>query len=231
MDKYNNYLEYALGAGEQSKQKVIQFRKNYSSFLPKDKNANILDIGPGKGELLSYLASKNYVNIEAVDISKSVVDYIQKLNFKCTLTADLVEFLGDKKGRYSVITMCDVVEHIPKDKILLIVSSIYNSLEEGGILIIQVPNMQSIVANIFMYDDFTHEAGYTERSLTQMLKMCGFSSIHCYGFEFLGNGVKAKIHRFSRSIFWFFIKIYRNINGTMPHKILHPVFFSIAKKC
>ena len=231
MDKYNNYIEYALGAGEQSKQKILQFKKNYSPFLPKDINSAILDIGPGKGEMLSFLAGNNYTNIEAVDISESVVNYIQNLNFKCTLTTDLSEFFKNRNDKYSVITMCDVVEHIPKDQILTIISSIYNSLEENGILIVQVPNMQSVVANIFMFDDFTHEAGYTERSLTQMLRMCGFSSIRCHGFDFLGNGLKAKIHSFFRTILWFFVKLYRNINGTMPHKILHPVFFAVATKC
>ena len=231
MDKYNNYIEYALGAGEQSKQKILQFEKNYSQIFPDNKDIQILDIGPGKGEMLSYLAKNGYLNIEAVDISESVVNFIRKLNFNCTLATDLTGFLETKQKKYSVITMCDVVEHIPKDDILPIISSVYNSLEEGGIFIVQVPNMQSIVANIFMYDDFTHEAGYTERSLTQMLRMCGFSSIHCYGFEFLGLGFKAKIHRFIRSILWFFVKLYRNINGTMPHKILHPVLFAIAKKC
>lgn len=230
MDKYIDYIEHALDGGEPSRQKITQFIKNYSVYLPEDKNCNILDIGPGKGEMLMTLSSFGFANIEAVDISQSIVDYVKNLNFKCTLSTDIVAFLQDKKKYYSLVTMCDVVEHISKDEILRIITTIYNSLKENGILIVQIPNMQSIVAPIFMYDDFTHEAGYTERSLIQMLRMCGFSSVECFGFEFLDNGIKSKIHFFLRSILWFFEKVRRKINGTMPHKIMHPVFFAIARK-
>lgn len=230
MDKYRNYIEHALDGGEPSRLKIAQFIKNYSVYFPKDKNSNILDIGPGKGEMLMTLSSLGFTNMEAIDISQSVVDYVENLNFKCTISTNTVAFLQNKKEYYSLVTMCDVVEHISKDEILNMITTIYSSLKKDGILIVQMPNMQSIVAPIFMYDDFTHEAGYTERSLIQMLKMCGFSSIECFGFEFLDNSIKSKIHYYLRAILWFFEKIRRKINGTMPHKIMHPVFFAIARK-
>jgi SAM-dependent methyltransferase len=230
MDKYDNYIVTALGEGGQHKPKIRQFERNYARYFP-SKNTKVLDIGPGKGEMITCLSNFGFSAIEAVDISSSVVDFLKGIGYKNVyLTSNIVDFLKEQVNTYSLITMCDVVEHIPKDKILDVISAVYNSLKENGLLIVQVPNMQSITSNIFMYDDFTHEAGYTERSLTQMLTLCGFSTIQCKGFEFLDTSFRSKIVRILRSALWFIVKITRNINGTMPHKILHPVFYAIAKK-
>jgi 2-polyprenyl-3-methyl-5-hydroxy-6-metoxy-1,4-benzoquinol methylase len=230
MNPYDNYIHTALGNGAQSKQKIALFRKNYQQYLSKDKSIRILDIGPGKGEMLTMLSESGYSNIEAIDISKSVVDYIQLLGYKVTLATDLCEFLKANQNSFALITMCDVLEHIPKNQTIMIIEAIKDALTEDGTVIIQVPNMQSIVANIFRYDDFTHEMGYTERSLIQALSIASFKQIQCYGFEMLGNTLFAKIHYFIRSLLWFCIITVRKINGYMPHKILHPVFFAIVKK-
>jgi 2-polyprenyl-3-methyl-5-hydroxy-6-metoxy-1,4-benzoquinol methylase len=230
MNKYNNYLTLALGSDGQSEKKIEQFNNNYSRFFPENKSANILDIGPGKGEMLSCLNKQGFSNIEAVDISESVADFIEKLGYKCSLTNDLVAFLAENSNKYDLITICDVVEHIPKDQTLGIMRAVYDALADRGTLIVQVPNMQSMVADIFRYDDFTHETGYTERSLAHMLTLCGFTLIQCYGFEFLDKSFKSQIHSMMRATLWFFLLKLRKLNGTMPHKIMHPVFFAVVKK-
>jgi SAM-dependent methyltransferase len=228
MDIYENYITIGLGAGVQSVSKIRQFEKNYNRFFPKNKGANILDIGPGKGEMLSCLSGLGYTNLQSVDISASVVHFIKELGFRSFLANDLPTFLKEQK--YDLITMCDVVEHIPKDQIVEIMSAVHNALTKDGILIVQVPNMQSITANIFMFDDFTHQAGYTERSLEQLLKLAGFSSVECHGFDYLGNGLKSKIQSIMQKCLWASIKMIRKINGTMPHRLLHPVFFAVVRK-
>ena len=229
INQYDNYLNTALGSDVQSEQKIVLFRKNYMQFLPKNKSIKILDIGPGKGEMLTMLSKAGYKNMEAVDISNSVVEYIKSIGYKITFTNDLCDFLNAHLNTFSLITMCDVLEHIPKNQTLKIMETLKSALTENGILIIQVPNMQSIVANIFRYDDFTQEMGYTERSLIQMLSIVGFKHIQCYGFEMLEDTLAAKIHYFIRSLLWFCIITIRKINGYMPHKILHPVLFAIVK--
>jgi SAM-dependent methyltransferase len=230
MNEYDNYLTLALGTGGQSKSKLKQFENNYTRFLPENKTAKILDIGPGKGEMLSYLDKHGFSNIEAVDISESVVGYVTQFGYKISLIDDLASFLITNADTFDMVTMCDIVEHIPKKQILDVMNAAHNALKTNGILIVQVPNMQSVTANIFRYDDFTHEMGYTERSLTQMLKICGFSSIRCYGFEWFDKSFISKIKSIIRTVFWFFVKKMRKINGTMPHKIMHPVFFAVAEK-
>jgi SAM-dependent methyltransferase len=228
MDIYENYINIGLGAGPQTVAKIRQFEKNYKRFFPADKEDGILDIGPGKGEMLTCLKELGYTNLQAVDISASVVHYIKDLGFNGFVANDLPTFLKGQK--YSLVTMCDVVEHIPKNQIVEILTAVRKALTEDGILIVQVPNMQSITANIFLYDDFTHETGYTERSLAQMLKLAGFSSVECYGFDFLGTNLKSKIQSVLQKCLWSLIRGVRKINGTMPHRLLHPVFFAVVRK-
>lgn len=230
MDIYRNYINIGLGAGIQSEAKIKQFEKNYSRFFPKDKEASILDIGPGKAEMLTCLSKNGFSDIQAVDISASVIDFVKGLGYKAFLTDNLTNFLHENTQQYSLITMCDVIEHISKSQIIDIMSAVRNVLHDDGFLIVQIPNMQSITSNIFLYDDFTHETGYTERSLIQMLTLSGFSSIECYGFDFLDNSFKSRVQYVLRNLLWFFVRIARNINGTMPHKILNPVFFAVVKK-
>ncbi|MCX6307673.1 MAG: class I SAM-dependent methyltransferase [Bacteroidia bacterium] len=228
MDIYENYINIGLGAGTQSVSKIRQFEKNYKRFFPADKEVGILDIGPGKGEMLSCLSGLGHTNLQAVDISASVIHFIKELGFNGYLANDLPSFLKGQK--YTLITMCDVVDHIPKHQVVEIMSAVRKALTEDGLLIVQVPNMQSITANIFLYDDFTHESGYTERSMTQLLKLAGFSSVECYGFDFLDNSLKSKIQSLMQKCLWFFVKSARKINGTMPHRLLHPVFFAVVRK-
>lgn len=228
MDIYENYINIGLGSGAQTVSKIRQFEKNYKRYFPKDKGADILDIGPGKGEMLSCLSGLGYTNLQAVDISASVVHFVKELGFNGFLANDLPTFLKGQK--YSLLTMCDVVEHIPKDQIVEIMSAVRKALTEDGVLIVQVPNMQSITANIFMFDDFTHQTGYTERSLAQMLHLAGFSTVECHGFDFLDNGPKSKLQSMMQKCLWFFVRSARKINGTMPHRLLHPVFFAVVRK-
>jgi 2-polyprenyl-3-methyl-5-hydroxy-6-metoxy-1,4-benzoquinol methylase len=159
IDEYKNYLTIALGSDGQSKLKLEQFTNNYARFFPENRDSKILDIGPGKGEMLSCLDKHGFSNIEAIDISESVVEFVTHLGYKVSLVDDLAAYLIANSGTFDLITMCDVVEHIPKHQILAIMKAVRNALKKNGRLIVQVPNMQSITANIFRYDDFTHEMG------------------------------------------------------------------------
>jgi 2-polyprenyl-3-methyl-5-hydroxy-6-metoxy-1,4-benzoquinol methylase len=228
MDIYNDYINIGLGAGKQTEAKIRQFETNYKRYFPADKSVAVLDIGPGKGEMLTCLKNLGYSRIQAVDISASVVEYVQGLGFEGHVANDLPTFLSGKK--YGLITLCDVVEHIPKNQIVGIMVAVRDALTEGGTLIVQVPNMQSITANLFLYDDFTHETGYTERSLLQMLRLAGFTEAECRGFDFLDNSVKSKIQSVMQKVLWSFVRLGRKINGTMPHRLLHPVFFAVVRK-
>lgn len=227
---FDNYLDSVFGEHKQAEFKIKQFKKNYSHFFPKNKNVSILDIGPGRGEMLTCLKNEGYNNMKAIDISSSITEFCIKLGYDCELIDNTQHYLTEHKQNYDLITMCDVLEHIPKPQVLDLLISLKDALADGGIVIIQTPNMQTPDASLYRYYDFTHEVGYTEQSLYQILQTAGFSKIDFFGFEYLDDSFKSKIHFIIRKIYWLWVMIKRKINGNIPHKILYPSFFAIAKK-
>jgi cyclopropane fatty-acyl-phospholipid synthase-like methyltransferase len=58
MSVYDTYFSKHLHAqsNTNASSKVKWISKNYSKYLPLDKGGKILDIGPGNGDLIKYLA-------------------------------------------------------------------------------------------------------------------------------------------------------------------------------
>lgn len=105
------------------------------------------------------------------------------------------------------------------------------SSKDGGLLIIQTPNLQAPDGQLHRYNDFTHEVGYIEHSLQQVLMVAGFKDIKFGGFEEFAIGVwKEKILKILRKFYWFYVKKVRLINGNLNPDILTPVFFAVVKK-
>lgn len=129
-----------------------------------------------------------------------------------------------------MITMIDVVEHIPKNELAAFIKAAYEALLPGGKVIIQTPNMQAPGAALTRYHDITHEVGLDERSLGQLLKISGFRSFEFHGYEeYFGNSPQRILRRLLRRGYQSAVRLCRNINGTQNKSILHPVFFVVAR--
>ena len=153
------------------------FDQAYKGYLPSEKTANILDFGCGCGHFLFYLKKKGYTNVLGVDISKSQVDYCRRHVFANVREIDGMTFLFGKKEHYDVIAAHDVQEHIPKADILEFLRLTRQALRPGGVFITRVPNMSNPFGLDARYSDFTHEIGFTEKSLFQVLWSAGFRDI------------------------------------------------------
>lgn len=147
---------------------------NYGKFLPENKNANILDIGCGAGHFLYFLKKKGYKNILGIDISPEQVAFCKEKNISEEIElADAFEFLKNKINYYDAIISNDVIEHIPKDKIIDFLILINNALKSKGLFFARTPNLGHPLAIYSRYKDFTHEIGFTDKSLYQVLWVAG----------------------------------------------------------
>jgi 2-polyprenyl-3-methyl-5-hydroxy-6-metoxy-1,4-benzoquinol methylase len=226
---FDTYIDNAFDGHHQAEFKFYQFALNYKKFFPSDKRAYLLDIGVGRGEMLSCMRELGYTNYGGIDISPSTVRFCQSIGLNCKEVDDAVNFLQKHKDTYSLITLLDVLEHIKKENVVDFLSAIGQALKPGGIIIIQVPNMQAPDSQLHRYNDITHEVGYIEHSLQQVLLVAGFERIIFYGFEtFCSNDIKTNIIKILRYLYWKLIRFNRSINGNLNPKILHPVLFSVA---
>lgn len=228
---FNDYIKNSFGEYKQGEFKFHQFEQNYKIYFPENKNAKLLDIGIGRGEMLSCYKNWGYKNYLGIDISPDTIGFCKSLGLNCQLVDDSSAFLKENIEQYDLITLIDVLEHIPRENVISFLKDIRNSLVENGTLIIQVPNLQAPDGHLHMYNDITHFVGYIEHSLSQVLIASGFNKFHFQGFEeLIGNSGKIKRHKFYRKIYWKVVRITRGINTNINPLILHPVFSAIVKK-
>lgn len=153
------------------------FEREYSDILPNNKHASILDVGCGMGHFVSYLRHKGFQNVIGVDHSAEQVKCCLSAGLPVIQIDDVFEFLKSQKNTFDLIMMSDVLEHFDKDEVVQVLEDLRDALKEGGALVLRVPNMSSIYGLHGRYIDFTHEVGFTESSLNQVLMCTGFTLI------------------------------------------------------
>ena len=203
----------------------LDYEINYGKFLPKDKDAKILDIGCGAGHFLYFLNKKGYENFQGIDISSQQVDFCKKNISEQVEKADIHDFLENKDNLYDAIAANDLLEHIPKDKTIRFLILANKALKANGVFLIKTPNLGNPFAIFSRYKDFTHTIGFTEKSLYQILWVAGFRNIQILPFQERGFARKAfvgLIHFFLRKLFWY--------QGFVAPGILSPVLVAVAKK-
>lgn len=58
--------------------------------------------------------------------------------------------------------------------------AVHRALKPGGRFLVHVPNGQVIFSGNIMYGDLTDQTAFTQISIRQLLRICGFDQISCY---------------------------------------------------
>ena len=183
---------------------------HYKKFLPKEKIANILDVGCGEGGFIYWLQTLGYLNLKGVDISLQQVEAARTLGLKNVFCEDLKITLS-QGAKYDLIIARDILEHFRKDEVVEILDLSYNSLNPGGCLLLQVPNGMGLFYTEIFYGDFTHENAYTTSSLTQILSKAGFENVCCFPVSPAPLGVKSTIRRMLWSLYISWVKTLKSL--------------------
>lgn len=184
-EKYMSHL--ARCQGEDPSSAIRYYRLNFGGVLPVNKDARILDIGFGMGKFLYFLKTSGYENISGLEICREEYEYVRKsICEDVVLTEDTLAWLNESKDKWDCISMLDVIEHLPKPQVIPILSSIRERLNPGGHLIIRTDNMSGLTGLFQRYMDFTHESGFVEHSLREVLEMAGFIEITIFGEKYGG---------------------------------------------
>ncbi len=180
-DIYDNYGDHykRLGISPEGLTAILSNPSEFAldeAWLPKDLKANILDIGCGWGSFLLGLWATGYRNLFGVDMSPSQCETArQALPADIKITCDdAVSFLEKIEKRFDLITLISVIEHVPVEQAIHLLSQCAQSLNPGGAVLVKTPNMGNILSGYGRYIDLTHVTGYTEWSLYQLLELSGF---------------------------------------------------------
>ncbi len=227
---YDRYLDVNFATREPNGFKPHWFAHNYKSLLPSDPATPMLDVGPGLGEWLDCLKVWGYTNAVGIDLSPQVVEHCGARGHSVELVADSLGWLDAHAGQFGVITLLDVLEHVPRDATVALLAALRRALAPGGKLIVQVPNAQNPDGLLYRYGDFTHTAGFTEYSLAEVFRAAGFGRWRFAGFEFMPwKGKKATLVRFLRAIYYRWVHLRRTLDANLDPDVLNPVMFAVAE--
>jgi SAM-dependent methyltransferase len=162
-------------------QRIDEVAEEYRSFLPREKDAAILDIGFGDGWFMAACLKLGYRNVCGAEYAPENKPYLSDWNVRLyKIESEIGEFLAGHPAEYDFIHMSHVIEHIPKYSLLWIVDALYRALKKGGTLFLRTPNMEGPCANSSYYVTLTHEYGFSGSNLRSLLSVCGFDDIRLH---------------------------------------------------
>lgn len=141
-------------------------------YRPCPKAMNILEVGCGTGSNLSLL--QRYGTVDAVepdDIARDHASRSSGIKVKGGYLPDGVEL---EDGRYDLIVMFDVLEHIPDDRGAL--ALLHRKLAPGGRMLVTVP----AIPWLWSAHDVAHhhQRRYTRDGLLEVFRQTHFTPIH-----------------------------------------------------
>lgn len=173
--------------------------------FPADRESRIVDLGCGHGAIVHFAQEARYRNTVGVDGSSQQVEAAKRLGIRGVEHGDIMPYLsGLPDGSQDVVLSFDVIEHFTKDEVIPFVDSVRRVLVPSGIWILHTCNGEALFGSRVRYGDFTHEIGFTQASMGQLLMSSGFDPVVSFEDQPVPHGVKSALR-------WLLWKIIRNI--------------------
>lgn len=152
-DFYLNFENKFRGSEKDIADRLKEYLPYFKKIKKITNNKPVLDIGCGRGELLSLL-NDNEIDALGVDLNKSMVDECNKKGLKA-VQADAIEFLAKSKPeQFSAICGFHIIEHVEFGDLLNMFTVAYRALDDSGFALFETPNPAnlSVGANTFYFD-------------------------------------------------------------------------------
>jgi 2-polyprenyl-3-methyl-5-hydroxy-6-metoxy-1,4-benzoquinol methylase len=149
-----------------------QFRKKGISSL---RGLAVLDVGAGFGFLVAEF-QKLGARARGLELSKAACGFARD-RLGVDVTSVGLGQVGSDGERFDLITVCDVIEHLPRPRELL--SRCRELLKPNGWLTIKTDNFGSLVARVMGLDFYRltpveHISLFTPVTLRELALRCGF---------------------------------------------------------
>lgn len=194
------------------------------------KDSYILDFGCGFGQTIKAITQlsnklhKEFI-IQGIDICNEAINFCRSNNLDVFKCENILTFKPQNK--FDFIIMTHVLEHLPKDQIIPILTHFKkNILKADGKIYIAVPNAQSNTGCYWAYEDFTHNTLFTAGSLLYVGKMSGFKRFNFLDTECLesSKGIKKQIRKFFLKLYKLNLIFWNRITASSFHKPSPQIF-------
>ncbi|MBP7964026.1 MAG: class I SAM-dependent methyltransferase [Caldilineaceae bacterium] len=173
-DLENRYYAYLRQQSLSSTESLLGVLRFYLPYL--EQSHRVLDIGCGHGEFLEMLTAAGHEAV-GMDIDPGMVAACRAKGLDVT-EADVLEWLPTQAGRFDAIFSSNVMEHLPAPVVAQVIRAAHGALRPGGLLLIGVPNPESIVVQLHeFWRDATHVRLYSNQLLAFFFADAGFEAI------------------------------------------------------
>jgi 2-polyprenyl-3-methyl-5-hydroxy-6-metoxy-1,4-benzoquinol methylase len=181
------YGQYAAQAGWRLEKAARQLRELQT--ISGVTSGRALDLGSGYGYFRAALAAAAYEH-EGIEISLHARKVAEKLYGFSTMGGTLDDYGTEFAGRYQLITLWDVIEHVA-DPVLLL-GRVAACLAPGGVVAIKTPNLDCPEAEVFgpYYHSLKREhlVYFTPKSLEQAARLAGLRTLQVSSSSHLLSG-------------------------------------------
>lgn len=161
-------------SASQSQVRLIEQRKN---------NARLLDVGCGEGFFLFNASRAGYMT-KGVELSQDAAEYARR-EFHLDVDAKPFEELGFPDNCFDIITLWQVLEHVPYPLVML--TEAHRILKRGGLLALSTPDIRGMPARIlgrrWWNIRMLHINQFTTGTLTAVLQRTGFHDISSVSYK------------------------------------------------
>jgi 2-polyprenyl-3-methyl-5-hydroxy-6-metoxy-1,4-benzoquinol methylase len=194
-DYFNNtqfgYENYELNA----RLRIMTFEKWYSLIVPflGKKQERALDIGCAAGDFIEVMMRNGWKDAEGIELDPTMIALLRKKNILVSTTPlEKIEM----NGKYDLITLFDVIEHLPG--LSEAFQKLHDILEPDGTIALITPDYSSAQRKLFgkrwfQFKPYEHIQYFTPTTLARALKPHGLKIVHhsasgqCADAEFLGS--------------------------------------------
>ena len=175
--KYESWTEVLLVSEQE---RVDRLKFIYGLDLVENnitQKKKIVDIGAGSGLFLETAREKDW-DVSGVEFNQKAVESIRSKNIE-VFDQPLEDGIY-KENSVQVVTLWEVLEHINHPNIFL--KQVWNILEESGILLICVPNINALVTRLLhekarTFGGSSHVNFFSIKTLSQIVEKVGFKVI------------------------------------------------------
>jgi O-antigen chain-terminating methyltransferase len=165
------FAERFRGSEEDIRQRVEMYAERFRQHAP------VLDIGCGRGEMLEVFREHG-IGARGIDLSEDSIAVCRSKGLDAEV-ADLFSYLREiPDATLRGIVCCQVVEHLPPERLPELMQLAHAKLRPGGLIAIETPNPEclAIFATHF-YLDPTHRHPIPPALLSFYLEEAGFGQV------------------------------------------------------
>ncbi|UCC94919.1 MAG: methyltransferase domain-containing protein [Candidatus Omnitrophota bacterium] len=173
--KANDLWLDVLMSSTESKARYELYERYFEELEKNTAHRTLMDVGCSIGDLL-VVAKRRSWRAQGFDLSKKAVDFARNTRGLNVHLGKLEDF-GFKANSLPVITLTGVLEHLNRPREILY--RIRNLLSADGVILVQVPNLQSLHNMVLhekstSFDGRNHLIFFNPTTLRKMLSSAGY---------------------------------------------------------